>query len=268
MLRQNPEYLFYGVGGIVALLFALKILKKRKKTHPTNVALVMPAPYTGANEDDQASDESPSMQADPKDHASIDAIPQLQPRQLAKPQTRSLAQQLDDVSAISFSARTAMTADEARMRVLVQSVINEFGAGYMVMARTALAALLEPGREAVGPERANAIAAIENKYLDFAVFDRAGRCLLTLDVATTTPPIGNKAIERAVVFSALGQAGLPVAKLLKTDTAADVRSKIASYLKPIAQGQTPSKQNSAIKPRPGRPTRPMRPAHAAAVAAE
>lgn len=272
MFQSNPEYIFYGFGGIVALLILKRILKKRAKSSVKDVALVMPQPY-------RASDEAPETAQDALDGSdlidrqtladmpepTLDALPENSPR--------GLTQQLEDVNAISFSARPAMTPDEARMRVLVQAVLNDFGAGYMIMARTALGALIAPGSEAVGPERAHAIAAIADKYLDFAIFDRAGRCILALDVTNGEPAIGNKALERAVVHSALGQAGLPMANLRTSDTPADVRSKIAGYLKPIAQGQPP-RRPSAVNPksnkapRPGRPTRPVRAAHAAAIAAE
>ena len=93
------------------------------------------------------------------------------------------------MSAISFTARAALTPDEARMRVLVQSSVNEFGGGYMIMARTSLGALLQPGREAVSPERAYALSAIQDKYVDFGVFDRTGRCLVALGVSSTDPAL-------------------------------------------------------------------------------
>ena len=66
------------------------------------------------------------------------------------PVVRRAAQQLEDVSAISFEARAALTPDEARMRVLVQASVNEFGVGFMIMALTPLDALLKLGREAAG----------------------------------------------------------------------------------------------------------------------
>ncbi len=280
LLQQNPEYLGYGVAGLFGLLILRKLLKKRKKSEATSIAIVMPKPYVGEPEPETAKLDAPSEVEKPalrlrnEPRAEPQTIVEPAPRPRAEPTTRSLAEQLQDVNAISFSARTAMTPDEARMRVLVQAVLNEFGAGYMIMARTALGALLEPGREAVGPERAHAIAAIENKYLDFGVFDRAGRCVLALDVsANATPAVGNKALERAIVQNALGQAGLKMVLLTSEDSPADVRTKISPFLRPTSQGQAAPQSatgapRSAVKARPGRPTRPMRPAHAAAIAAE
>mgnify|MGYP000613288169 CR=1 FL=1 len=275
MLQQNPEYLAYGIGALFVGLFALRTLKKRRKRNEKNIAMVMPQPYLGDSDHSNTDETAP---------ASFDTDNFGEAHNLASELTvaessgvtnsdRSQSQQLEDVSAIRFASKSAFTPDEARARVMIQAALNEFGAGYMIMARTALGALIAPGSEAVGPERAHAIAAIADKYLDFAIFDRAGRCILALDVTNGEPAIGNKALERAVVHSALGQAGLPMANLRTSDTPADVRSKIAGYLKPIAQGQPP-RRPSAVNPksnkapRPGRPTRPVRAAHAAAIAAE
>lgn len=291
LLQQNPEFLGYGVSGIFGLLILLRILRKRRKSRVKNIAMVMPQPYLGEPDHAQSGETAPASfdkeETQPRAQAKggerlriakQDVEPRVviepAPRPRAEPTTRGPAQQLEDVNAISFSARAAMTPDEARMRVLVQAVLNEFGAGYMIMARTALSALLEPCHAAVGPERANAIAAVENKFLDFGIFDRAGRCILALDVTSSaTPAVGNKALERAVVQNALSQAGLPLAKLTSQDTPAEVRSKIAGFLKPSAQGQVPAAPRSVAlqaktPARPGRPTRPVRPAHAAAIAAE
>ncbi|MEP5155331.1 DUF2726 domain-containing protein, partial [Planktotalea sp.] len=145
-----------------------------------------------------------------------------------------------------------------------------------IMARTALSALVDPSVEAVGPERALAISAVENKYLDFGIYDRAGRCVLAIEVAGNTPALGNKAADRLVVQKALSNAGLPLAQLTTQDTPADVRTKIAGYLKPTAQSRALTAPAGQSKPaaitdrqaRPSRPKRPVRAAHAAAIAAE
>lgn len=273
-LQQNPQTLLYGLGAILALIIAKRRFSKWRKARVKNIALVIPQPYVGAPDHphtggvapasfDKAAPELPLERAQV-----VDIIPELPPLASAKNAVRGPAQQLEDVTAICFKARPALTPDEARMRVLVQSVVNEAGAGYMIMARTALCALLEPGVEAVGPARANALSAITGKYVDFGVFDRAGRCILALDVTAASPAIGNKAIERAVILSALSQAGLPTIKLSSADTSKDIRTKIAAYLKPAAQAPQVSVAKPSLTSRPGRPARPIRPAHAAAIAAE
>lgn len=299
-IQESPEYLLYGLGGIMVLLFLRKRMKKNKKLKQSNIAMIMPKPYQADQDEAVSMDdlqntdlESDGFDKDllrqrvednsgerlrirkPKTAKKAEA-PEPQPRRRAEPAPRTAEQQLADVSAMNFAAKPAMTPDEARMRVLVQAVLNEFGAGYMIMARTALGAIIEPAREAVGPERAKALSAVEGKFLDFGVFDRAGRCLLALDVAGATPALGNKAAERQVVQKALSNAGLPLANLTSKDTPADVRSKIAPYLQPGAQARklgTPAGQSERRNARennirPGRPKRPVRAAHAAAIAAE
>lgn len=139
----------------------------------------------------------------------------------------------------------------------------------MTMARTSLSALLSPGIEAVGPARAHALAAIQDKYIDFGVFDRAGRCLIALDVAKNEPAIGTKALEKTIVHQALAQASLPLAMIALTDKPDDIRAKIAPFLQATARPQvktatvteTPEKTR-----RPARPARPVRPV--AAIAAQ
>ena len=279
MFQQNPEFLFYGLGGVVALLFVLKKLAKRRKSKIKDVSMVMPTPYVGeadhANTDETAPasfekddlldrvNEISAMIPDPLEE------PQETERAAQQPTTRTPAEQLADVSAISFSARPALTPDEARTRVLLQSVINEFGAGYMIMARTSLAALLQPGAEAVGVERAMGLRAIQDKYIDFGVFDRTGRCLLALDVSTISAATPVATQDKAVVQQAIARASIPLAILSTADTPADIRSKIGPHLSATARVvQNTSPKRQARPERPQRPVRPVRPAHAAAIAAE
>ncbi|MGH1577227.1 DUF2726 domain-containing protein [Planktotalea sp.] len=292
MLQQNPEYLGYGLGGIVGLFVLKKIIFKRRKAKVNNIAMVMPKPYKGAAEEMEVDgfdkdDLHARVQENgaeplriPKSKNKSKAataptyeIPEPAPRKVAEPSARTPAQQLEDVGAIGFTARPALTPDEARMRVVVQSVLNEFGAGYMIMARTALSALIEPGRESVGAERAKALSAIQSRYVDFGIFDRAGRCVLALEVNSSEPQIASKAMDKSIVQKALAQTGLPLAKLTLGESPAEVRAHIAPYLKatgrvqPLAQSKLQTAPTKKA-PRPGRPVRPMRPAHAAAIAAE
>ena len=265
MLQQNPEYLFYWLGGVVFVLFALKRLKKRRSARIKSVAMVMPQPYLGETNAPNTSEIAPSrlaVESPPTSSVNVSEISESTP-QLAQTAVLSAAQQLEDVSAISFTARAALTPDEARMRVLVQSSVNEFGGGYMIMARTSLGALLQPGREAVGIERAYALSAIQDKYIDFGVFDRTGRCLVALDVSGTDPALGKKAQEKAIVEQVLNQAGVHVITLSTSDAPTDIQAKIVPYLKATARPNgspvkaVPSVKTTRKATRPGRPARPV-----------
>lgn len=276
MLQQNPEYVLYGLGGLLVSLFALKRLRKRRKAQVKNVGLVMPQPYLGEADPLETLETAPASYETTiptaEELTTLDASPISESSPVAKPAlTRTTEQQLEDVSVISFMPRAALTPDEARMRVLVQASVNEFGGGYMIMARTSLAALLQPGREAVGLERANALSAIQDKYVDFGVFDRAGRCLVALEVNAQEPTLGNKLLEKAVVAQALSKAGVHMITLDTSDTPALVGQKIAPYLKAVSRPVTAPMQpvRASVRPkkapRSGRPQRPTRPA---AIAAE
>jgi len=177
----------YALGGLVALFVLRRILKKRKASKTTPTAMVMPPPYYG--EDSTLGDTHP-LNADtkkakdtapePAQASSLDRLANMvsprQPRSAepAAPQKRSAADMMTDIAAVSFQTRPALSADEARMRVIVQAALTEMRAPLIVMARTALSSLLEPGAEAVGPARANAIAALESKVLEFGLFDHIG----------------------------------------------------------------------------------------------
>ena len=108
----------------------------------------MPQPYLGEADAPNIVEIAPLRLADdspevPTSSVNISQIPESRP-QTPQPVVRSAAQQLEDVSTISFTALAALTPDEARMHVLVQASVNEFGGGYMIMARTSLGALLQP----------------------------------------------------------------------------------------------------------------------------
>ncbi|WP_293447857.1 hypothetical protein [Planktotalea sp.] len=140
MMQQNPEILFNGLAAVVCLFFLKRMVKKRRKANIKNISLVMPAPHVGKADHASTSEIAPaSFEKDSlSDALDFEAdVPALT--------KRSLDQQFEDVSAITFTPRTALTPDEARMRVLVQALLNEFGAGYMIMARTSLGALLAWG---------------------------------------------------------------------------------------------------------------------------
>ena len=286
MFQQNPEYIFYGVGGVFAALFALKKLKQRRKAAVKDVGLVMPTPYVGeadnahTNETAPASFEKSALLDQESEFTSMipDPVvtPDVQqqneaPEQPAQPATRTPAQQLQDVSAISFNSRPALTPDEARTRVLVQSVLNEFGAGYMIMARTALSAILQPSADAVGAERAHGLRAIQDKFVDFGVFDRTGRCLLALDVSSALQEKAGIGQDKAIVQQAIAKANIPLAVISMQDTPADIHTKIAPHLSATARVPQNASLDTPRVPRaerPKRPVRPVRPAHAAAIAAE
>jgi hypothetical protein len=261
MMQQNPEILFYGLAAIVGLFFLKRALSKRRKANTKNIGFVMPAPHFGKAHHASTSEIAPAS-FEKESHESTlgfdDELPAL-PK-------RSIEQQLEDVSAISFTPRTALTPDEARMRVLVQAVLNEFGAGYMIMARTSLGTLLEPGLDVFGPERAHALTAIQDKCIDFGVFDRAGRCIIALDVCAADQSLGSNVREKTIVQAALTQARLPMVKLRTSDTIADIRTNTGPYLKPTARVRPTSSRPNKV-PQTGRPVRPIRPAHAAAIAA-
>lgn len=283
MFQQNPEYIFYGVSGIVVALFALKKLKQRRKAAVKNVGLFMPTPYVGeadhahTNETAPASFEQSPLLDQASEFTSMIPDPvvtpdvQQQNEASEQPATRTPAQQLQDVSAISFSSRPALTPDEARTRVLVQSVLNEFGAGYMIMARTALSALLQPSADAVGAERAHGLRAIQDKFVDFGVFDRTGRCLLALDVSSALPEKAGIGQDKAIEQQAIAKANIPLAVISMQDTPSDIRKKIAPHLSATARVPQNASLDTPRVPRaerPKRPVRPVRPARAAAIAAE
>lgn len=280
MFQQNPEFLAYGVGGLIVGLFMLRTLKKRSKAREKNIALVMPQPYMG-DADHALTDETAPASFD-KDalgealdepiKAASNVVPSrpsspakpARPTRAKAPAERSLAEQLEDVSAINFIPATALTPNEARARVMIQAALNEFGAGYSIMARTALSAILQPASTAVGSERANALRALQGKYLDFGVFDRAGRCLVAIEITTDEAPVGSKALERAITNAAITQANLPLTQLSTSDAPADIYAKLAPYLKatarkasaPIASNGVATAVTKVMKtPRPGRPER-------------
>ena len=265
MFQQNPEYIFYGAGAIVAALFMLRMLKKRRKKMEKNIAMVMPQPYLG-DADHTNTDETAPASFEKDSFGENADLPALAPQTGLATQERSGAQQLEDVSAVRFAAQAALSPNEARARVMVQAALSEFGAGYMIMARTALTAILHPADDAFGIERAQGIRAIEDKYLDFGVFDRAGRCLVAIEVNGDTAPIGSKAIEKSIVRTAMTQANIPVATLHASDRPIDIHAKLAPYLKATTQtASLPAPSQVKRIARPGRPTRPVRPV---AIAAE
>ncbi|MEP5154697.1 hypothetical protein, partial [Planktotalea sp.] len=147
IIQEHPEYLLYGVGGIMSLLFLRKRMKKSAKVKQSKIAMIMPKPYV-ADEDQLEAADSMSFAPEGFDKEGLSErvkradgerlrirksksakpeTPEPQPRPIAEPTTRSPQQQLEDVSAMKFTAKPAMTPDEARMRVLVQAVLNEFG---------------------------------------------------------------------------------------------------------------------------------------------
>ncbi len=275
MFQQNPEYILYGLGGLIFSFFALKRWKKNRAARTKNIGLVMPQPYLGDADHAQTHETSPaSFDTETADEDALETsvIPETVSQVRVQTAARTPAEQLEDVSAITFSARSALTPDEARLRVVAQASVNEFGAGYMIMARTSLAALLMPGHEAVGPERAQALSAIQDKYVDFGIFDRTGRCLVALEVASNDPVIGNKSLEKAVVKQALGQAGIPMIAIAIGDTPTLLQTKLAPYLKATARVQTstisvnPTREEPKRAPHSGRPVRPVRPVRAAIAA--
>jgi len=269
------------LGGLIALLVLRKVLRGRKRSVKSPAMVIVP-PYTG---EDGAAPEGPEMQdaptplraakrgkpARPARRSSLEALAEMtSPRTPAAPAAApkpTPEQELADVTAVPFIARPALTADEARMRVIVQAALNELKAPYMIMARTQLSALLEPARETTGPARAAACAGITEKTLDLGLFDRAGRLTLALDLHGARPATPAGAQAKAVVTAALSQAGICSVTLDMSDAPADVIAKITPYLPQatLAQQMPHGAQDRSAR---ARPNRHIRPASPSAIAAE
>lgn len=302
------EYKEFVLAALVGLFILRRVRKKRKKAAETKTAMVMPPPYYG--EDSTLGDEHP-LNADGNSgklslrkskrtgksqkpetasaKSSLDALANMvSPRQTAAqspaaPQKRSAEDQLQDVSSVSFLPRPALSADEARMRVIVQAAINEMKAPLMIMARTSLNALVEPGRELVGPERANALAAIDGKCIDFGLFDRAGRMVLALDIQQARTASSSAATDRAIVAAVLKGAGIAALTIHPEDGPSELAARIAplvgahvgqqtsrtSHIDHTARTQPAGRNERPDRHvRPPRPGRPARPPSGAAIAAE
>lgn len=264
LLQQNPDLIAYGLGGLVVLLFLKRILSKRRKAKEKNIALVMPKPYVGEADAPHTSDAAPASfersaveggsdepDEDPRIRALNERAVRSAPQNPAAP--RALDQQRDDIAAVSLSTKPSLTPDEARVRVIVQSVLNECGNGLMIMSRVSLGALLEPGPEAVGPERAHAIAALADKYIDFGIFDRVGRLVVALEVSAAEDDLNPKEKSRAVVREALSRAGIGSVSLRFGDAPIAVRAKLQPYLSVTAlapSAQAPARpQVRRIRPK-------------------
>ncbi|MEM9581136.1 MAG: DUF2726 domain-containing protein [Pseudomonadota bacterium] len=287
ILVDNKEY----VGAGLIALFLLNRMRKRKKKDVKPVSMVMPEPYKGEDTADGGTtqpaeqEEKPALRVakkarktsgTPNKIETMAAMVSPRARDAAPKaaQKRTPEQQASDIRAAELTTRPALTADEARMRVVLQAALNDMKAPFMIMARTSLSALIEPGHACVGPERANAIAALSGKSLDFGLFDRAGRLVLALDINNSN---ASASADRPLVAAALMQAGINVVELDKGDMPARIAEKITPYLTarlaasqpmpaliaPQEHGQGEVQTARAVRPkRPGRPTRP------AAIAAE
>lgn len=262
VLKNNPEMAGYGIVGMLGLFVLRKILKRsRKPAKP--VSMVMPAPYVDPAQDLRAmAPDLHSTVAVPDRAEQLETDVTCIPAPKTEPQRRSAAQQIDDLRATSLVSRPAYSADEARMRAVIQAVLADLGAPHQVMARTALSALVTPAPDVSGAERAHACAAIADKYVDFGIFDRAGRLVLALDLREPRP----------ILRQALEQAGIPSANLEAGTSPRDVRDAIAPYLKLSLRSKpapttAPHAQTTGARPaRPIRSGRPLRPA--SAIAAE
>lgn len=282
VLTENPEYLGYGVAGIIGLFILKKMVFKRRARRVKSVAMVMPEPYKGPSDAELAQSLADTPKATLRRAERSAPEPVLAPAPAQEPEPRGPAQQLEDVTAVTFMARPALTPDEARARVVMQSVLNDMRAPYTIMSRTALNALIAPDQSAMGGTRKHAIDAIEGKSIDMGLFDRAGRLVLAVQVHTGVPAAGIAALNRAVVHQALAQAGIPAIEIKHTDTPGEMKQKISGYLNvnPSAAAQprqaapapqsarTPQVLQTARPGRPTRPGRPARPAGPSAIAAE
>lgn len=85
MLQQNPEYILYGLGGIIVSLFVLKRMKKRAKSRIKSVAMVMPQPYLGEADHPHSHETAPAS----FDASNLDPEPVRTPLRLEKREARS-----------------------------------------------------------------------------------------------------------------------------------------------------------------------------------
>lgn len=276
------------LGAGVGLFVLWRIVRKRRKKLVKPTSMVMPPPYKGAPEDMGAvqhdgsrTQRRPARTAGTGEDA-IEALagmvkPSRTRAAAPAPEKRTLDQQFSDISAVSLNARPALSPDEARMRVIVQATLTELGAPLLVMARTALSALIEPGPDAVGPERAHARAAIAGKSVDFALFDRAGRIIVALDVRNPglASPMAQE--EAQITRAVLAQAGIPVVSLDMSDGPAELAVQLAPLIGAHAERPAQHRDRS-VRPerteptvrteRPKRPVRPVRNLRPAAIPAE
>ncbi len=310
LLIENKEI---ALGSLVTLFVLWRLRKRAKKRNVKNVAMVMPKPYkkdcSHLPEDHPMNAEHPNEAAEANlrlrvpgtrkaaettpDESADDRISriaaQIAPRVIPSPKRREARTEIDDLSVVAnvdVHARPILTADEARMRVIVQAALADRKAPLLLMARVALDIVLVPAQDATGPARAKALAALKGKHVPLALFDRTGKIVVALDVPKALP-VGAAAQDAQIVQQALAQAAVPVLSLLAGDGPAEVSAKLTPYLSgapmvhategtapkaPLklaaTQRVSPIPQPVSSHSRPARPGRPGRPTRPAAIAAE
>lgn len=167
-----------------------------------------------------------------------------QPARLAvvaapRPDMKHPSSQLDVVARVAFETVPLLNGEEARLLPVLEQAVRDFGQGHRLMAQTSLGEILRPLDGSATPDLCrDALAAINSKRLDFAIFNRFGiLCPAILCAAIEYQGSGHFTaphtfLRNAVKREAPRKAGVPYIEVDRHFDPAALRTRIAATLKP------------------------------------
>lgn len=226
LLMENKEI---ALAGLLAV-FVLLRLRKMRRRNVKPVAMVLPAPYVAPEGETQSSDQG--HVSDPTscelDDPAIETVtrPARPRRGVARTprrtvQTPALKEELTDE--MRFAPRPVFTAEQARLRAMLDAALKSLGSPAQVMAGTSLASVFEPAADLSGSSRAQAQAFLETRTLDFGLFDRAGRLKLVLHCKG--PGLQDKGVAQV-----LQKLGVPAVTVSSTLSLNELRAAVGPYI--------------------------------------
>lgn len=141
--------------------------------------------------------------------------------------------QMDAVAAVGFKVCNLLNKEEFKVLPVLERAIKTAGIGHRVMAQTSLGELIKPiNNQTKSVDYKKALASINSKRLDFAVFDKFGRIVCAIEYQGSGHYHKNTFMRDAVKREALRKAGVLLIEVTPDFSASRLEKQILDMITP------------------------------------
>lgn len=144
---------------------------------------------------------------------------------------RDPAQQMHAIAGVGFATVPLLNRSEARLLPALERAVRDCDQGYRLMAQTSLGEIIRPVGEGISPEALDAARfSVNAKRLDFAVFNRWGHLVASIEYQGHGHYRAESFMRDAVKREALLKAGVPFLELPADITPAEAATRLSDVL--------------------------------------
>lgn len=141
--------------------------------------------------------------------------------------------QMRAFTAVTLEPVALLRREEIGLLKLLETTVDEIGAGHRVVVHANLAEMLRPEESAGTPaDRQIALAALKSMSLDFAVIDGAGRLVAAIGYHGSAHYLSETYVKDSVKRDVVRRADLPYVEVAQNFDPAEISNRLRTLLVP------------------------------------